>query len=252
MSCVTSMTAAPCSLHRRLSSEMICAWIDTSSAVVGSSATISRGSPASASAMTTRWRMPPENWCGYWSRRSSAAGMPVSWSSRIARRRASAALSDRCVWIVSISCWPMVYSGSSEVSGSWKMAPIERPRILRISLVRQVVDAAAVEADLAAADAPGRIEQADDRRAGERLAGARLADHAEDLARRDLEGDVVERDQRAAPPGEFDAQVRDLEQRRGHLASCSAAAACSRRPVPRSRRGCRSPRRAGSACTATR
>ena len=44
MSCVTSMTAAPCSRHRRLSSEMICAWIDTSSAVVGSSATISFGS----------------------------------------------------------------------------------------------------------------------------------------------------------------------------------------------------------------
>jgi hypothetical protein len=43
---------------------MICAWIDTSSAVVGSSATISLGSAASARAITTRWRMPPENWCG--------------------------------------------------------------------------------------------------------------------------------------------------------------------------------------------
>ena len=40
---------------------MICAWIDTSSAVVGSSATMSLGFAASASAMTTRWRMPPEN-----------------------------------------------------------------------------------------------------------------------------------------------------------------------------------------------
>ena len=46
MSWVTSITAAPCSLHRRLSNAMICAWIDTSSAVVGSSATIRRGSPA--------------------------------------------------------------------------------------------------------------------------------------------------------------------------------------------------------------
>ena len=43
---------------------MICAWIDTSSAVVGSSAISKRGSAASASAITTRWRMPPENWCG--------------------------------------------------------------------------------------------------------------------------------------------------------------------------------------------
>ena len=64
MSCVISITAAPRSLQTRLSSWMICAWIDTSSAVVGSSATISLGSAASASAITTRWRMPPENWCG--------------------------------------------------------------------------------------------------------------------------------------------------------------------------------------------
>ena len=50
--------------HSRFSSVMICAWIETSSAVVGSSAMISRGSAHRASAITTRWRMPPENWCG--------------------------------------------------------------------------------------------------------------------------------------------------------------------------------------------
>ena len=64
MSCVISITAAPCFLHTDLSRLMICAWIETSSAVVGSSATMSLGSAASAKAMTTRWRMPPENWCG--------------------------------------------------------------------------------------------------------------------------------------------------------------------------------------------
>ena len=37
---------------------------DIRAAVVGSSAMISSGSPASASAMTTRWRIPPENWWG--------------------------------------------------------------------------------------------------------------------------------------------------------------------------------------------
>ena len=36
----------------------------TSSAVVGSSASSSLGSLASAIAIITRWRMPPENWCG--------------------------------------------------------------------------------------------------------------------------------------------------------------------------------------------
>ncbi len=132
MSCVTSITAAPCSLHSRFSSEMICAWIDTSSAVVGSSATISSGWAASASAITTRWRMPPENWCGYCSSRCSAAGMPVSCSSFTARARASSALTGRCVRMVSVSCRPMVYSGFSEVSGSWKMAPMRLPRMARI------------------------------------------------------------------------------------------------------------------------
>ena len=36
----------------------------TSSAVVGSSAMRIRGSSAIAIAIMTRWRMPPENWCG--------------------------------------------------------------------------------------------------------------------------------------------------------------------------------------------
>jgi hypothetical protein len=64
MSCVISMMAVPCSRPRRSSSAMICAWTETSRAVVGSSAMMSSGSAQSASAMTTRWRMPPENSCG--------------------------------------------------------------------------------------------------------------------------------------------------------------------------------------------
>ena len=42
-----------------------CACTVTSSAVVGSSANRSFGPQASATAMHTRWRMPPESWCGY-------------------------------------------------------------------------------------------------------------------------------------------------------------------------------------------
>ena len=51
-------------LSRRVSdfiSSRICAWIVTSSAVVGSSAMISFGLQASAMAIITRWRMPPES-----------------------------------------------------------------------------------------------------------------------------------------------------------------------------------------------
>ena len=40
------------------------AWIDTSSADTGSSSTSTDGSSASARAMPTRWRCPPENSCG--------------------------------------------------------------------------------------------------------------------------------------------------------------------------------------------
>ncbi len=40
---------------------MICAWIVTSRAVVGSSAIRMRGSSASAIAIIVRWRIPPEN-----------------------------------------------------------------------------------------------------------------------------------------------------------------------------------------------
>ena len=52
-------------LSSRLSSSMssrIWAWMLTSSAVVGSSARSSAGRQASAMAIMTRWRMPPESW----------------------------------------------------------------------------------------------------------------------------------------------------------------------------------------------
>ena len=39
-------------------------WTTTSSAVVGSSAMMNSGRQTVASAMVTRWRMPPESWCG--------------------------------------------------------------------------------------------------------------------------------------------------------------------------------------------
>ena len=67
------------------------AWIVTSSAVVGSSAISTFGLHATAMAIITRWRMPPESWCGYSSMRRAGAGMPTSSSSSIvavARRRA--------------------------------------------------------------------------------------------------------------------------------------------------------------------
>ena len=75
-SCVMRMIAIPSARCRSSSSSRICAWTVTSSAVVGSSAISSLGSLASAIAIIARWRIPPENSCGYWSTRRSRIGDP--------------------------------------------------------------------------------------------------------------------------------------------------------------------------------
>ncbi len=55
---------APVSALSWFISSRIWAWIVTSSAVVGSSAIISRGLQARAIAIITRWRIPPLIWWG--------------------------------------------------------------------------------------------------------------------------------------------------------------------------------------------
>ena len=59
-----SSSDEPVSRVSSLSRSRICACTVTSSAVVGSSAMMRRGWQASAMAIITRWRMPPEYWCG--------------------------------------------------------------------------------------------------------------------------------------------------------------------------------------------
>ena len=60
-SCVISMIAEPSRFFRSRIRSRICAWIVTSSAVVGSSAISSCGLHASAMAIITRCRMPPDS-----------------------------------------------------------------------------------------------------------------------------------------------------------------------------------------------
>ena len=54
-------SAIPRSRERSFMSFRICAWIVTSSAVVGSSAMMSAGFIIRAIAISTRWRIPPES-----------------------------------------------------------------------------------------------------------------------------------------------------------------------------------------------
>ena len=92
-SCVVNSTEVPRSAIRLRSSLRICAWIVTSSAVVGSSAITSFGSGSSAIAIIRRWRCPPESSCGYLAMMRSGSGSCTARSmasvrSRSRRRRA--------------------------------------------------------------------------------------------------------------------------------------------------------------------
>ncbi len=90
----------------------------TSRAVVGSSAMSTAGREDMAIAIMTRCRIPPENSCGYWPRRSSGSGTPTSVSSSTARARAAAAETRSCSRIASTSWCPIVRTGFSDDIGS--------------------------------------------------------------------------------------------------------------------------------------
>ena len=85
------ITERPCSRRSRSRSRRIPAWTVTSSAVVGSSAISSFGRVASALAIATRWRIPPENWCGNASSARSGSGSRTS-----PRSSCGAARGQRC------------------------------------------------------------------------------------------------------------------------------------------------------------
>ncbi len=72
----------------------------------------------------------------------------------------------------------------------------------------QVVDAQAFEPHFARRDAARRLEQPDDRRAGQRLAGTGLADDTEDFTALDVEGNVVDCEQRAPRVGNSMRRLR--------------------------------------------
>ena len=92
----------------------------TSSAETGSSHTISSGFSASARAIATRWRCPPESSAGY--RRWKCEGR-ATWSmSSSTRARRCLALPRRYVCSGSSMIRPTVNEGLSEEKGSWNTA----------------------------------------------------------------------------------------------------------------------------------
>ena len=73
----------------------------------------------------------------------------------------------------------------------------------------------ALPAHVAAGDLAGQLDQAEQRLGGDALARAALADQPERLAAVDVEGHAADGLDHAAPREEVDAQVLDVEQRRG-------------------------------------
>ncbi len=86
---VINSSAVPDSRTSTRRRSRICAWIVTSSAVVGSSAISSRGRQASAIAIRARCRIPPDSWCGYSRSRRAGSGIPTRRSSDSASATAS-------------------------------------------------------------------------------------------------------------------------------------------------------------------
>ena len=118
MSCVMSRRLAPVSSIIARMRVRICACTVTSSAVVGSSAIRSAGLSAIVIAIITRWRIPPENSCGYWPSRAAAFWMPACSSMSTARRVAWRFVRPSCTDSASVICRPIVSTGLSEVIGS--------------------------------------------------------------------------------------------------------------------------------------
>ena len=221
------------SLRSRIRSR-ICACTVTSSAVVGSSAISTSGRLASAMAIITRWRWPPESWCGYWRSRASGSGMCTSLEQR---QRALAGLGAGDAVVQAEHFGDLAADRVDRVQRAHRLLEDHRDARCRAARAsrgsRSASDVLASEGDAGRFGDRGALgEQPHDGARGHRLARAAFADDGDRLAAMELEGDVAHRLDGAALDLEVDADVAGVEDR---------ARGC------RSRGRCASRRRRGSA-----
>ena len=195
---------------------MTCAWIVTSSAVVGSSAMSSRGlqrerhrdhhalaHPAAAAGAGSA--QPAARRRGCPTIVEQLGGAPVGLGPASSSRGAS---------MPSVSWVPIVRTGLRLVSGSWKTIAISSPRTWRSSSSAEREQVAAAEEDATALDpAGGPRQQPGEGEAGDALAAAGLADEAERLAGQELEADAVDGVDGRVVRAEADDEVLDAQQR---------------------------------------
>ena len=198
---------------------MICACVVTSSAVVASSAISSLGSEARAIAMTTRWRIPPESWCGYSCRRCSGDGRRTSLSSSSARSRAAPRSTRWCARTASATCAPMRIVGFSDRDGSWKTIAMSAPRWRRMTLSESPSSSSPSKRTEPDDVAVGR-QQAHHGARADGLPRARLADERQRAPDRQRVAQAVDGADPAVAEIEVHAQVAQLEQRSRRRARC--------------------------------
>ena len=208
-------SAMPSRRDRSFISSRICAWMVTSSAVVGSSAMISLGLQASPIAIITRWRMPPDRLMRILLEPAARGSvMPTSRSSSTARARACVLAHPEWMSSGSMICRPIGSTGLSEVIGSWKIIAMSRPRSSRISSSDRSSRSRPSNRMRPARYPAGLLgEQAHDGERRHRLAGAGFADDGDDLAAVDGVRNAVDRADHAARGLELDVQVLHLQQR---------------------------------------
>ena len=116
----------------------------------------------------------------------------------------------------SASWVPTVYSGLSAVSASWKTIASSVPASLAslLAVGAEQVDVGRV-VRRPADDVGDRLEQADERRRGHRLAAAGFAEQGQCFAAAGREGHVVDGADGAGDGADVDGQAVDLEYRVG-------------------------------------
>ena len=186
-------------------------WTTTSSAVVGSSMITSSGSSASAIAMITRCRMPPESSCGY---ERVALRVDADHPQQLAGPRERVPLRDPLVRLHHVD--ELVADPHHRVERVHRALEDHRdvpPAEAAQLLPAQADQVLALEEDLPARDLRGLAQDLHDRVPGRRLAAAGLAGEADDLAGVDGEVDVVDRAHAPARDRVVDDELAELDER---------------------------------------
>ena len=209
-------------------SSRICAWIVTSSAVVGSSATISLGSHASAIAIITRWRIPPGELVRVVLHPPPGLG-DADELEHLPRPVHRLALARSLVDANRLG--DLLADGVHRVERRHRLLEDHRDLVAADALhlaVAERHEVAPLEHDPAPLpDLARRLDQPHDRERADRLAAAGLTDEAEGLAGVELEVDPVDGPDRPLAGTEPRPQVLDPQE-----LSHARLAACRRRAHP--------------------